>query len=158
MSENLYSGKSIFQIRKKFAWKTKIVRFVEIILAFIVLAGTILWLVFSTNFSFPNFFKSLGNSLKPKIASNTAKKNLSDEELLKKLLSEKNLLEVKFLEKTSEKDYKIVTKDGINIYFAKDKSFEDQVSTLQILLAKAKIEGKSLKKVDFRFSKIIVEY
>ena len=57
-----------------------------------------------------------------------------------------------------ENDISVKAKNGPTILFSTKKSLTDQVSTLQTLLTKAKIDNKAIKKVDFRFEKIVVEY
>ena len=51
-----------------------------------------------------------------------------------------------------------MSKTGVTIFFSKEKNFRESISTLQTLLAKAKIDNKTVKQVDFRFDKIIVKY
>ncbi len=158
MDKRINPQKPVFKVKQKHAWRDKFIRSVELGLVFLVVIGTIVWLLLSSNFSFDKLFGDISTVLKPKIASESATKNLSNEEKIKKFLSEKHLVEVASISKTKEEDFEIKSKNGQTIVFSKEKSIEEQVSTLQTLLAKAKIEGKSLKKADFRFSKIVVEY
>src|SRR3989344_8750702 len=158
MQKKIYSEKPVFKVENKHAWRDKFIRIIEIGLVVIVIAGTIVWLLLASHFSFARLFASLGNSIKPKVTSNSATRNLSDVEELKKLLSERKLVDINSVEKTNEGSFQVKSKSGEIFIFSHEKNLEEQVSTLQTLLAKAKIEGKSLKKADFRFSKIVVEY
>jgi len=158
MQKKIYSEKPVFKVQKKHAWRDKFIRIIEIGLVVVVISGTVVWLLLSSNFSFEKLFKTFGNSVKPKITSNSATRKLSDEEKLKQLFSERKLIDVSSFEKTKEGDFQVSSKSGEVFIFSHEKNLDEQVSTLQTLFAKAKIEGKSLKKVDFRFSKIVVEF
>jgi hypothetical protein len=49
-------------------------------------------------------------------------------------------------------------KDGPEVFFSEKKEATTQVGSLQLIFSRAKIEGKSLKRVDLRFDKpVIVE-
>lgn len=158
MQKKSYLEKPVFKVEKKHAWRDKFIRGVEVGSLVVVVIGTFVWLLISSNFSFEALFAGLGNELKPKIASNSVTKNLSVADTLKKLLTEKRLADVSSIEKTTEGDFQVKSSSGQIFIFSHEKNLDEQVSTLQTLLAKAKIEGRSLKKVDFRFSKIAVEY
>ncbi len=158
MEKKLFPEKPIFKVKKKHAWRDRFIRGIEICALVLVILGTIVWLLFSSKFSLTDFVKNLGNSLKPKIASESARKNLSEVDQIKKLLEGKKLFDINSIEKTKEGDFQVNSMKGETFIFSNEKNLEEQVSTLQTLLAKAKIEGKSLKKVDFRFSKVVVEY
>lgn len=47
---------------------------------------------------------------------------------------------------------------GREIFLEKNKDLDIQVQTLQTIFSKAKIEGKEVILVDFRFSKLVVRY
>ncbi len=111
-----------------------------------------------SNFSFSRFFQQISSSLKPKVASDQATKNLSASDRLKLLIQEKSLFEISNLTVTAEGDFQVQAKSGQIFVFSAQKDLSEQVATLQTLLSKAKIENKSFKKVDFRFDKIVVEY
>ena len=158
MQKKLYSEKPIFEVKKKHAWRGKFIRGVEIAALVLVVLGTIAWLLLSSNFSPNKLFANLANVLKQKIASEEAKKKLSKIEQLNWQLKEKKLFEVKSVEETAEGDFQVKSAKDQVVFFSREKNFDEQVSTLQTLLAKAKIEGKGFKKADFRFSKVVVEY
>lgn len=49
-------------------------------------------------------------------------------------------------------------RDGPEVFFSEEKKATTQVGSLQLIFSRAKIEGKSLKRVDLRFDKpVIVE-
>lgn len=74
------------------------------------------------------------------------------------MITSEKILEVDRIERTSENDLLLFSKNGVVVFFDDQKSLDDQVATLQTLLTKARIDNKALKKVDFRFEKIVVEY
>lgn len=48
--------------------------------------------------------------------------------------------------------------DGGQVFFATNKDFTLQIDSLQLILSRLTIEGKKVKKIDFRFEKPIVVY
>ncbi len=50
------------------------------------------------------------------------------------------------------------TISGVTIYFATDKDFFTQVRSLQLVLPKAKMDGKNITTIDLRFSKVVLRY
>lgn len=154
------AGKSapIFKIKKKNLWRDKALRFVGLFLIGLVIFGTFIWLSNLTNFSLSTFFQNIGNRIRPEIKQEEKIEELTMEEELKNLINQEKIVEIESVSKTAEKDILLKTRQGLVIIFSAKKSLTDQVTTLQTLLTKAKIENKALKKVDFRFEKIIVEY
>lgn len=148
----------VFSVKKKHAWRGNLITLVEIILIIIVVAGTIVWLLIANHFSLNSFLKNLRKSVQPQATFESKPKIQSKEDELKSLINNDNVLEISSLIKTPEGDLQITSQNGPSVNFSSKKSLQQQVSTLQTLLAKAKIDNKPLKKVDFRFSKIVVEY
>jgi hypothetical protein len=52
----------------------------------------------------------------------------------------------------------VQTRQGTVLFISSEKSLDDQVRTLQTLLAKARIDKRELAIVDFRFDKLVVSY
>lgn len=70
-------------------------------------------------------------------------------------------LENKFKTTSIEPDQdgaKVELGNGTEVWFSEEKDLNEQIRSLQTLFSKATIENKQLKKVDFRFSKVIIEY
>jgi cell division septal protein FtsQ len=56
------------------------------------------------------------------------------------------------------KEIQVSFKEGLEVVFSSEKEASIQVGSLQLILSRTKIEGKSLKRVDLRFDKpVIVE-
>lgn len=148
----------VFSVDKKHAWRDQLLRWVGLGLVGLVLVGTVGWLLVSSNFSAGKTFENLVQQLKPEVSKKQEIKIASKEEELKLLIEKSKALEIESLTKTAEGDLSLKAKSGPQVIFAVEKSLTDQVATLQNLLTKAKIDNKALKKVDFRFEKIVVEY
>ncbi len=157
MSAQKFSAVPVFFVKKKYSWKDKLIRFLELGLIILVVLGTVGWILISTHFSVGNFVASTFTKLKPQVASKSAEP-LTNEEKLKKILLDRSVLTVASITNVSNNFLEVHSADGSVIFFSLKKDFAEQVTTLQSLLAKAKIDNKSLKKADFRFSKIVVEY
>lgn len=52
----------------------------------------------------------------------------------------------------------ITSQDNIIAVFSSQNEVENQISSLQTILAKSRIESKPVKKIDLRFNKTVVEY
>ncbi len=148
----------VFTVKKKHAWRDQILRWVSILLIISVLLGTVVWILLSSNFSYEKIFSEVLTRIKPEVRKEVKIKASSKEEELKQLIDNDKVFEIESLTNTTEGDILVKAKKGPTIIFASKKSLTDQVSTLQTLLTKAKIDNKAIKKVDFRFEKIVVEY
>lgn len=148
----------VFTIEKKHAWRDILLRWVGLALVLIVLLGTVVWYLVASNFSFEKTFESLVERLKPEVKKEQKIEVTRPEQELSALIEKDKVIEIESLKRTSEGDLTVKAKSGPVIIFAIEKSLTDQVATLQTLLTKAKIDNKALKKVDFRFEKIVVEY
>ncbi|HSX57650.1 MAG TPA: hypothetical protein VLE47_00065 [Candidatus Saccharimonadales bacterium] len=149
----------VFSVNKKHAWRDTASKIVGLILIALVILGTLFWLLFSTHFSFSNSFKGVLANLSPKIATTETKKKVeSEQDKLRVLLQKAKLFEIESITKTDEGDFLVKGKDNLVVYFSSDKDLASQVTTLQSLLTKARIENKAFKKVDFRFEKTVVQY
>jgi hypothetical protein len=158
MAKTLNTEKPVFKIEKKHAWRDRLINIVELSLLALVVIGTVVWVLLSSNFSPTNLINNLSETIKPKVSTQSSNQKSTVEDEIRKLFKESIILEIDQVVRTEEGDYEIKCKQGQIVYFSKEKSIGEQVSTLQTLLAKAKIEGKNLKKADFRFAKIVVEY
>lgn len=129
---------------------------IEVFLVILVLGGTTAAFVSFKGGAIGNFFRSLPARFTPQQEEKKQTPQVSFEDQLKIELAKASLNFDRF-EKTNEGNYLVVIGKS-NIFFNQSKDSASQVSTLQTLLSKAKIEGRQVKKVDFRFEKLIVEY
>lgn len=77
--------------------------------------------------------------------------------LIEKKLKEKRI-ETISLETEKDLNYKIILKNGEEIIFDRNKNIDGQLSSLQLILNQLKIEGKALKRLDFRYQKPIITF
>jgi len=146
----------LFSVNKKHSSKERLFRFFEFVLILVVILGTVSWLVFNSRAAIGNYFSGVFGDIKPQVASQKVNTTQTPEEELSGLL--KGIVQVETVTKTSDNFLEVKTKEGVFLIFSQEKNLADQVRTLQTVMAKAKIDKRSLKKVDFRFEKIVVEY
>lgn len=147
----------VFQVKKKHSWRANLIRVLEILLIIVVLLGTLVWYLLQSHFSLNNFLHSLQQTLTPKIEQKTQAKQQLARDQLKQSIQNSRVFEIDAINEVSD-GYEVRAKGGLVVVFSKEKDFDETISTLQTLLAKAKIDNKTIKRVDFRFDKIIVEY
>lgn len=131
--------------------KQVLYKLVLLTIAVLVLVGTVypFYRVY-----FPQAKDFFLNNLSLKI-NNEGNKNTSFEEKLRVGLEGR--LEVLNITSSSE-GTKAVLLDGTQVWFSPEKDLEQELRSLQTLLSKATIENRKLKRVDFRFSKVVLEY
>ena len=54
-------------------------------------------------------------------------------------------------------DYEVLNNKGLKILITKTKDLKNQLTSLQLILERFRIEGRQLKKVDLRFKNPIIE-
>ena len=144
-----------FETQKKNSSKKKFVNFFEILLITFVVLGTALWLLISSHFSFQTLFANALRTLTPQVSTEKKTAPQIPEETVKKLLN--GTLEVTSTSRTEDGSLQVATKNNLVIIFSLKKDLAGQVRSLQTILAKAKIDNKTIQKVDFRFSKTIIQ-
>ncbi len=156
---NKKSNKSVpvFQVKKKHSWRGRLVRLLEVLLIVLVLFGTLVWYLMQSHFCFNNFFVSVSERLSIKVEQPKGKKEQTDQEKLKSTIVESKVFEIESI-KNAQEGFEVKSKTGLTVFFSKEKNFDESIRTLQTLLAKAKIDNKTVKQIDFRFDKIIVKY
>src|SRR3972149_7317735 len=157
MLKNPRPGVPVFEIKKKFSWKETLLRLLEVVLIVVVIGGTAFWLLLASGFSFEKLFSDFLGKLKPAV---TLEQNKSFEDsgtLVKNLIDEYKIFEVGSVRESGNDSLEVTSKNNILVIFSLKKDLSGQVRTLQTVSTKAKIENRNLKKVDFRFEKIIVE-
>ena len=117
-----------------------------ILLVFLGLVGLNLILVYSAFLEKP----------KP-IVSPLSKNQVSSSEIIEKKLKESG---VRYKNFSTEKDLTYLVKLDPNGEVALDpqKDVDKQLSSLQLILKQLKIEGKTLKRLDFRYEKPIITF
>jgi hypothetical protein len=124
----------------------------------LVVVGVGVWNYF--RLSLPNYDLALGekNLISPLPVDSEAEprkeKSLKDkivEQLNPDLFLPKEFKEI-------EEGIEIVSTEDIHVVFSLTKEVTEQVTSLQAVLSRAKIDGKKIKRVDFRFDKLVVEY
>lgn len=79
------------------------------------------------------------------------------QDYLAKLLEEKQIT-LKIPLKTKKGMIEASLKNGPLVIFTSQKDLESQVTSLQIILERFKIEGRKVRKIDFRFDKPVISY
>src|SRR3990167_9244680 len=152
----MYQKPKVFSPKKSQRPKLTALKIVEIVLTLVVLIGTIV--VFSSiGKTFKNIsFGKIRNLFAPQVpvAINTQEDTTSN--LKKKLENES--ISVKEIKQLSSGDFAVVIQNEIILEISGEKDLDIQVRALQNILAKAKIEEREIKRIDFRFEKVIVEY
>jgi len=67
-----------------------------------------------------------------------------------------HLLESKTIRLVSPREIEVWLEDGALILFNGEKDVNIQLDSLQLILSRAKIEGKTIKKIDLRFDKPVI--
>jgi hypothetical protein len=67
---------------------------------------------------------------------------------------------IEYISVSTQKDsnYIIKLKNGAEVILDSGKNIDQELSSLQLILSQLKIEGKTLKRLDFRFQKPIIVY
>lgn len=86
-----------------------------------------------------------------------AKVNQSKVAIVEKALDNKKIpfLSANF---NSDNSFTVELKDGGEVILSSDKDLGSQLSSLQLILSRLTIEGKKLKKLDFRFVNPVVSF
>lgn len=71
---------------------------------------------------------------------------------------DKSIFEPKDYQDIDSYTLQVTDRTGLVVLFGKDGDISQQLSSLQSLLSKSRIESKALVRVDLRFNKIVVEY
>lgn len=93
----------------------------------------------------------------PLYVSPLSKNQTSVNSLIEKKIKEKKIVYESF-ETTKDFNFKVVLKEGGEVIIDRNRDINSQLSSLQLILSKLKIEGKALKRLDFRFEKPIISF
>lgn len=72
--------------------------------------------------------------------------------------ADKSIFDPKDYKDIDDHTLEVTDRTGLIVLFGKETAINQQLSSLQSLLTKSRIESKRLKRVDLRFNKIAVEY
>lgn len=156
-SSNTPRSTAVFEVKKKHSWRGRLLKVFEIALIAIVLFGTVVWLLIQSHFSVNNFVRQISEKLRPEVSTPNTRELKSAKDALRKSIESQKAFEIETISEVTE-GYEVRLKHNAIVIFSNLKDFGQQVTTLQTLLAKAKIDNKTIKKVDFRFEKIVVQY
>lgn len=67
-------------------------------------------------------------------------------------------IEARRLEITDSRELTVFLKTGPKVLISLDKNIKEQVDSLQLILERAKIEGKQIELIDLRFDKPVISY
>jgi len=67
-----------------------------------------------------------------------------------------HLIESKVIRLISPREIEVWLEDEVLILFNGEKDVGVQLDSLQLILSRAKIEGKTIKKIDLRFDKPVI--
>lgn len=95
---------------------------------------------------------------KPEPIINPLSKNqVSTTDIVEKKLKTEKIEYTSFVT-NKDLNYIIKLKSGAEVIIDQDKNIEEQLSSLQLILKQLKIEGKTLKRLDFRYQKPIITF
>jgi cell division septal protein FtsQ len=116
----------------------------------------LLFFVFLILINITLIYKAFLEKPKP-ISSPLARNQISSTQSVEKKLKEIN---VNYTSIDTEKDlnYLIKLKDNSEVILDSGKSMDEQLASLQLILSQIKIEGKALKRLDFRYEKPIITF
>ncbi|OGH43806.1 MAG: hypothetical protein A3I49_02045 [Candidatus Levybacteria bacterium RIFCSPLOWO2_02_FULL_37_11] len=93
----------------------------------------------------------------PPIISPLAKNSVTEQSLIEDWLS-KNKIEVRSITFQKDSSYMITLKDNSVIFISSKVDILKQLSSLQLIIKRLKIEGKRFERLDFRYDKPIIVF
>lgn len=93
----------------------------------------------------------------PKILTPLAKNQTSEELKIVKILKDKDI-SYKTVETNPDLSKNIKLKSGAEVIIDSKKDINVQLSSLQLILSQLKIEGKTFKRLDFRYQKPVITF
>lgn len=138
---------------KKRKWRLAI----EVIFIVVISIGSLFTLLRFNDISIDQIIENIGKSLRLQRQPSLVSEGVPIEERIRQLI-DKKVLNIVSIEKSDKGFITIWSKERIKVILSSDSDLEVQAKTLQNVLSKAKIEGKSVSLVDFRFEKLVVRY
>ena len=127
--------------RSKYRIKTLLILFISLLL--IIVATE--YLYFNFSFGRITFISPIGKVGKSQVAS------------LENALDKKNI-SFSLANINSDGSFTVELRDGGKIILSSKKDLNNQLSSLQLILSRLTIEGKKLKKLDFRYDNPVVSF
>ncbi len=149
--------KKLFSLQRKNRTKDLLFNLVVAVLLLFVLISTISPLLGSIGVKILHGLENVKNNLSPQkmVAVNPLAPSFKDQVKEK---VDPAIFEIKDFKEIDAYSLEATSFQGVVAVFGTHQSLDDQVSSLQTLLAKSRIEAKQVKKIDLRFNKTIVEY
>jgi len=149
---------NVVELKKPNTKARRILRIVEITLIIFVVLSTIFGLVSISRLSPLDFWDEHFSRISPKILEPNAPaiRNDRSDQIIRNL--PKEIFTFKAVEKKTDTDLVITSQQGTIASFSLTKNLDFQLTTLQNILTKAKINKRKVGKVDLRFDKVAVVY
>ncbi|MEX0621727.1 MAG: hypothetical protein WD187_01950 [Candidatus Woykebacteria bacterium] len=157
MKYNQFSQDQDNIVSKTHTKKRRIVLAFEVLLVVLVVVGTGFSFLKFNNFSVVDLSSRIKGVLSLKKEARRGEDQISQKKKILNLI-DKKILSVTNIEESRENFFIVQTKEKVKVIISTDKNLQDQARALQNVLAKAKIEGKDVSLVDFRFEKLVVRY
>ena len=130
--------------------------FVLLLLLFVAL-GTLSPLIVSTSVKALQIVENLKSNLAFEKKETAQQLALSFKDQIKEMV-DPSVFEIKDFKEIDAYSLEVIDRNGVSAIFGSQTPLERQVSSLQTLLVKSRIEAKKVKKIDLRFNKTVVEY
>lgn len=148
--------KKLFSLQRKNRTNTLLFNLVVILLLLFVLISTLAPLLSSLGVSMLHAIDTIKTNLTyGQAVVNPLEPSFSDQ------IKEKvdpSIFEIKEFKGIDNYSIEVTSTQGVIALFGIEKDLGNQVSSLQTLLVKSRIEAKRVKRIDLRFNKTIVEY
>lgn len=139
--------------RKKRRWRLVI----EFLFIGAVVVGSLVTFLQFSDVSFDGTLDKFKEVLSIQRETPSSKPGVSTEEKIKDIY-DKKILKITSINDSNPEFITFKSQEGTTVVLSTSQDLEEQSKTLQSVLAKAKIEGKRVSLVDFRFDKLVVRY
>lgn len=130
---------------------------IEFLFIGVVVVGSLVTFLQFKGISYERTFEKFMGVFSIQREKSLAKPEISMKEKIQDIF-DKKILKITSIDDSNEEYITIKSKEKTTVVLSTTKDLEEQSKTLQSVLAKAKIEGKSVSLVDFRFEKLVVRY
>ncbi len=146
------------ELKKPHTKAKKTLFYVEILLMFLVVAGTVFGILKLVEISPSDIIQRNINKVSP-VSPIPKVEDLgkSKTQIIIEALP-KEVFEIKKVQEESVGELRLLSTQGTLAIFSLDKEADSQLTTLQNLLTKAKINNRTVKSIDLRFDKAVVVY
>lgn len=130
---------------------------IEFLFIGVVVVGSLVTFLQFKDISYERVFEKFRGVLSIQRETLLVKPGVSTEEKIESIF-DKKILKITSIDDSNEEYITIKSEEKTTVVLSTTKDLQEQSKTLQSALAKAKIEGKSVILVDFRFEKLVVRY